>query len=170
MLDIPEFVCVSVLKCFLHECSFSSKENGTSPLLTEVEECVCVVISRAQNGTFLQRAVGNLSNAEVNVLLSMLRKFYVMKRDVVPGADTIPSIGLVLEWLCVLLDVHFQDLVINLSVKEKGQLVQWNSMIKDHISVCSLFADLESELGHLFSADFELPHQQTQYSVNLVHF
>lgn len=173
LLDIPESMCVSVLRFLLSYASKKTEKKNTLKVLNESEQLICMILLRQRNELFLQNALQDLSVDEVGVLLSLLRKFYVIRREELKCSHLklIPSMEVVFEWLCMLLDTHFQSIIIESSTKEymAALLQDWNSKIADQIKTSSEIAELHGELGHIFTQDIGTDTPK-EYSIDTLHF
>ncbi|OQS01526.1 hypothetical protein ACHHYP_00695 [Achlya hypogyna] len=153
LADVDEVSSVRIIKFVLRNATeqsvalyqAQSKDTSVATPAQLVDHFLHLVVRLPKSETFLQQALTQLKLPDVLALLALLKKWY--RR---PDSDVVA----VVEWLGLLLDVHFASLVLASSSHPDaiGRVVRdTQAIVVQHLDACTFMADVHGELDQLLS-------------------
>ncbi|RHY03597.1 hypothetical protein DYB36_011857 [Aphanomyces astaci] len=156
--DVDEVLAIRICKFILREASPSSvaafqsqhAKGSTSGVTTAsqfVEHFLSLVVALPKADVFLQTAMQAFTVPEVLALLACLKKWY--RQRAAPD-----SLHHIVEWMGLLLDVHYTALVVesDSSPYIVTVLKDLQALLLSHVDACHHMADIHGELDQFLTS------------------
>ena len=180
VVDLPENMYATLIRyCFTQMTlkTTSSSKKKQSAYDVALTRNLCHLLARPCNDVLLHRSVRSLSLVEVRTMLSFLMHQFSLQNTLPCHMEypKLPSMSILLEWISMLLDIHFQALIMASSEPSLvAQLETCKVFVQGHLTACASIADAHGAISHFLTNISSSKSVKTKtvpdYSIECIEF